>query len=73
MPLSLRLSPQEEALFKHYAKANNMSLSELIRRAVIEKIEDEYDWAVYQEAYAEYVKSGCKSRPISELWKELDI
>jgi len=38
-----------------------------------EKIEDEYDLTVAQEAYDEYVNDGRKSRPISELWKELDL
>lgn len=31
------------------------------------------DIAVAQEAYDEYVKSGGKSRPIAELWKELGL
>ena len=35
------------------------------------KIEDEYDIAVYEEAYKEYKESGEKSRPIEELWQEL--
>lgn len=39
---------------------------------VLEKIEDEYDLAVFNEAYTEYLNEGKKSRPISELWKELD-
>lgn len=37
------------------------------------EIEEEYDIAVANEAYNEYEKSGKKSRPISELWKELDL
>lgn len=50
-----------------------MSLSEAFKKALFEKIEDEYDVAVAREAHEEYVKSGEKSRPISELWKELDL
>ena len=41
--------------------------------SLFEKIEDEYDLTVAQEAYDEYVNDGRKSRPISELWKELDL
>ena len=37
------------------------------------KIENENDIKIANEAYAEYIKSGKKSRPIEELWKELDI
>ena len=37
------------------------------------EMEDAYDAATVAEAYAEYERSGRKSRPISELWKELDL
>lgn len=37
------------------------------------KIENEYDIKIANEAYSEYIKSGKKSKPIEELWKELDI
>ncbi|MCM1333681.1 MAG: DUF6290 family protein [Bacteroides sp.] len=35
--------------------------------------EDEYDLAVYEKAYQEYLNSGEKSRSIEELWRELGI
>lgn len=38
-----------------------------------EQIEDRVDEAIFEEAYKEYLKSGKKSRPVSELWKEADI
>ena len=38
-----------------------------------EEIEEKYDIALANEAYAEYESGGKKSRPISELWKELDL
>lgn len=41
-------------------------------KALFEKIENEYDIAVAEEAYAEYVASGCKSTPVEEFWRELD-
>ncbi len=31
------------------------------------------DEAVADEAYAEYIEGGCKSRPIEELWKECGL
>lgn len=42
-------------------------------KALAEKIEDEYDVTIANEAYSEYLNSGKKSRPISELWNELDL
>ena len=36
------------------------------------EVEEEYDIAVAHEVYKEYVESGCKSRLVEELWRELD-
>ena len=48
-------------------------MGEAFKMALFERIEDEYDIAVADEAYKEYVDSGKKSRPIEELWGELDL
>lgn len=55
-----------------YAASKGMTLPDACKEALFEKIEDEYDSAVAEDAYAEYVASGCKATPINELWKELD-
>ena len=73
MSFSIRLTAEEKALAESYAKLHSLSVGEAFKKALFEKIEDEYDIAVANEAYDEYLKEGKKSRPISELWKELDI
>ena len=73
MSFSIRLTEQEKQLADSYAKLHSVSLGEAFKRALFEKIEDEYDISVYDEAYKEYEESGRKSRPIEELWKELDL
>ncbi len=73
MSFSIRLTPEEKLLAESYAKLHSLSLGEAFKKALFERIEDEYDITVANEAYEEYVKSGKKSRPIAELWKELDI
>ena len=73
MAFSIRLTENEKRLADSYAKMHSMSVGEAFKRALFEKIEDEYDIAVYEEAYKEYVDSGMKSAPIEELWKELDL
>ena len=73
MAFSIRLTEDEKRLADSYAKMHSMSIGEAFKRALFEKIEDEYDLAVYEEAYKEYVDSGMKSAPIEELWKELDL
>ena len=73
MRFSIRLTTEEKSLAESYAKLHSLSLGEAFKKALFEKIEDEYDIAIAKEAHDEYVKSGRKSTPISELWKELDL
>ena len=73
MAFSIRLTEEERALAESYAKIHSYSLSEAFKKALFEKIEDEYDVVVYNAAYKEYEESGKQSRPIEELWKELEI
>ncbi|EGK62734.1 hypothetical protein HMPREF9081_0016 [Centipeda periodontii DSM 2778] len=73
MSFSIRLTDAEKALAESYAKLHAISLGEAFKRALFEKIEDEYDIALAEEAYAEYLKDGKQAKPIEELWKELDL
>ena len=41
--ISIRLSEKEDLLVRNYAKMHCLSVSDLIRASVIEKIEDEID------------------------------
>ena len=36
---------------------NNMTLSDLVRQAIMERIEDEYDLKIYYEAMEEFKKN----------------
>ena len=73
MAFSIRLTDEERMLAESYARLHSYTLSEAFKRALFEKIEDEYDLAVGQEAYDEYAKDQRRSRPVSELWKECDL
>lgn len=57
MMISVRLNDADTELIKEYAKLNHMSVSELVRQAVLEKIEEEYDLAMYYEAKAEHERN----------------
>ena len=72
MAFSIRLTEDERMLAESYAKIHSYSLSEAFKRALFEKIEDEYDIAVAESAYKEYVESGRKSTPVQDFWRELD-
>ena len=43
--------------FKKYAELNGMSVSDLVRQSVLDRIEDEYDLKAYHEAMEEYRKN----------------
>lgn len=73
MAFSIRLSEEEKKLALSYSKMHSMSLAEAFKSALFEKIEDEYDLKIAEEAYQEYVDDGCKSEPIEKLWEELGI
>ena len=73
MAFSIRLSKEERKLAESYAKLHSVSLAEAFKKALFQQIEDEYDLAVAEEAYTEYLASGKQRRPLSELKKELDL
>ncbi|MCD8011239.1 MAG: DUF6290 family protein [Lachnospiraceae bacterium] len=73
MSFSIRLTAEERGLAESYAKLHSLSLGEAFKKALFEKIEEEYDIAVADESYNEYVNSGKKSRPIEDLWQELEL
>ena len=72
MALSVRFNERDEQLVKNYAALNNMSLSDFIRNAVMEKIEDECDLAAYDKAIAEFKKDPV-TYSLKEVKKLLEI
>ena len=72
MFVTIELTDEEKIIVESYSNLHSVSLEEAFKRALIERIEDENDAKVAEEAYREYVESGCKSSPIEELWAELD-
>ena len=72
MTISLRLNNEDTVLFKKYAEMNGMSVSELVRQSVIERIEDEYDLKAYEKAIADYNKNPV-TYSLDEIKRELDL
>ena len=72
MTISLRLNEADSMLFKKYAEMNGISVSELLRRSVIEHIEEEYDLQAYEEAIAEYHENPI-TYSLDEVEKELGL
>lgn len=57
MTISLRLNDKDSELIRAYASMHGMTVSELVRRTVLERIEDEYDLKAYEKAMEEYSKN----------------
>lgn len=73
MAFSIRLNEEERQLVDSYAKLHSITVGEAFKRALFDKIEEEYDIAIANEAYDDYVKNGKESKPIEDLWKDLNI
>lgn len=72
MVFSLRLTKEERKLAVSYAHLHGISVGEAFKQALFDRIEDEYDLSMAQEALNDYASSGYKSTPIEDFWKELD-
>ena len=72
MAVSIRMTEEEKQLADSYAKLNGISLSEAIKKAFFEKIEEEYDVALADAAMREY-KKNPKTYTLDELMKELGL
>ncbi|MBR6504874.1 MAG: ribbon-helix-helix protein, CopG family [Clostridia bacterium] len=72
MTISVRLNDKDTELIKAYAEMNNISLSDLVRNAIMEKIEDEYDLECYKKAMSSY-KKNPKTYTLDEVKKELEL
>lgn len=72
MVVSIRMTNEEKELADAYAKLNGITLSEAIKRAYFEKIEDEFDIALADAALNEYEKNP-KTYSLQELMKELGL
>ena len=72
MTISLRLNTADSELVKAYAEMQGISVSELLRRSVMERIEDEFDLKAYEEAMAEYRKNPV-TYSLEEVIEELDL
>ena len=72
MTISVRLNDRDTELFKKYAEMHGMSVSDMVRRAVMERIEDEFDLQCYYKAMEEYKKNPV-TYTLDEVKEELGL
>ena len=72
MTISLRLNEEDTLLIKKYAEINKISVSDLIRQTVMERIETEYDLEMFDKAMTEY-KNNPVTYSLNDVEKELGL
>jgi len=69
MSISIRLNQEDEKLIREYANLKHISLSDLLRNSVMERIEDEIDLQSFEKA----MKDMKKTYSMEEVKKELGL
>ena len=64
--LTIRLSKEDHQLIKDYAAEERRTMSDVVRLAILDQIEDRYDFEVYKQAKAEFKKDPV-SYSLSEI------
>jgi len=72
LTISLRLNDEDTMLIKKYAELNGMSVSELVRQSVLDRIEDEYDLKAYEKAMAAF-RANPVTYTLDEIEQELGL
>jgi predicted DNA-binding protein len=71
MRLSVRVPDEQKTVVTEYAAAHGISVSEAMRIAILEMIENDHDIALAEKALAEWEKDGKKTYTHEEIGKEL--
>ena len=72
MGISIRVTEEEQKLFRAYADLHGVTVSQLLKETLLERIEDELDIIAADKAYAEY-KKNPKTYTLDEILQELEI
>ncbi|MBQ3177949.1 MAG: ribbon-helix-helix protein, CopG family [Clostridia bacterium] len=72
MTISLRLNDEEASLIRKFAELNGLSISELLRQSVLERIEEEYDLKAYEKAIAAFQEDPV-TFTLDEVERELGL
>ena len=69
--LSLRLEKEDERLIREYARFYGMTVSEFLRKAAIERIEDEYDLSALRDYERRKNNGELELYDHDEVWSKL--
>ena len=69
--VTVNINDKALEVLENYAERKDISVSEFIRRAVLEKLEDIEDTEAADKAYAEYLKNPVTISH-EKFWRELE-
>lgn len=72
MVVSIRMTEEEKQLVESYAKINGLTLTDAIKKAILERIEEDFDIALFDNAFREY-KKNPKTYSLEDIKKEFDL
>ena len=76
MNVTLNFTEEEENFINSYLEKSSVSFEEMLKQALLEKIEDENDARIADERlaeYEEYLANGGKEKIFLELVEELGL
>lgn len=71
--VSVRLNEEEEKAFSAYADIMGQPLSTLFKKLMEERLEDEFDLKLVEDFVEREARGEVETRPIEELFAELDL
>ena len=71
--VTIRFTEEEKRIFTNSAKLYDCSVSAMIKRLALEKLEDEFDLKSIEEYETLKNNKKLQLNPIDKLWSELDL
>ena len=68
--ITIRLDEIEKEVIKNYVNNKSLTISEFIKKIILDYIEDEYDLKIYKEYLKQKEEGTLKTYSHKEVWKE---
>ena len=68
--ITIRLDEIEKEVIKNYVNNKSLTISEFMKKIILDYIEDEYDLKVYKEYLKEKENGTFKTYSYKEVWRK---
>lgn len=73
MSITIEFNNEETSLLEKFSKIKNCTITDFIKEAVLEKLEDMDDYEIAVAAWNEFEKGGLKGIPVEEVFKMSEL